>query len=308
MKILVTGGAGYIGSVLVPKLLGHGYEVIVIDNFMYNQTSLLDCCHAKKLTIIRGDVRIKSLIKEQLKKVDAIFPLACLTGAPRCDLDPVGASTTNFEAIKTILKFRSKKQPIIYPSTQSVYGHQDLICMEETKVKPLSLYSKLKVKTESLLKEAGNFIVFRFATIFGISSRMRLDLLVNDFTYRAMTDKFVVLFEANFKRDYLYIVDVAKAFSYCLENFGKMKNQIYNVKLASSNLTKIELCEEIKKQIPDFVYEVSEIKKDPDRRNYMVSSEKIEKEDFFAKTSLDAGIAELIKGYQILRRNQFTNA
>lgn len=307
MKILVTGGAGYIGSVLVPKLLGYGYEVIVIDNFMYNQTSLLDCCHAKKLTIIRGDVRNKPLIKEQLKKVDAVFPLACLTGTPRCDLDPIGANTTNFEAIKTILKFRSKKQPIIYPSTQSVYGHQDLICMEETKVQPLSLYSKLKVKTENLLKEAENFIIFRFATVFGVSPRMRLDLLVNDFTYRAMTDKFIILFEANFRRDYLYIGDVAKAFIYCLDNFATMKNQIYNVKLASSNLTKIELCEEIKKQILAFVYEVSEIKKDPDRRNYMVSSEKIEKKGFFAKTSLAEGIAELIKGYQVLRRNQFAN-
>lgn len=307
MRILVTGGAGYIGSVLVPALLLNGFEVVVIDNFMYNQTSLLDCCHNEKLQIISGDVRNESLIKTTLKGVDAVLPLACLTGAPICAKDPITARTTNLDSIKIILKNRNSRQIIIFPSTQSVYGHQNVICSEETKVRPLSLYSKLKVKVENLLKRSENFVIFRFATVFGISPRMRLDLLVNDFTYRALTDKFVVLFEANFRRDYLYIGDVVKAFIYCLDNFTKMKNEIYNVKLAESNLTKIELCEKIRKQIPDFIYKSSEIKRDPDKRNYAVSSEKIEKKGFFAKTPLDIGIAELIKGYQVLRRNQFVN-
>lgn len=219
MKILVTGGAGYIGSILVGELLNKGYEVVVVDNFRYSQTSLLDCCHYKKLVIVRGDARDKAIVSKYLKEVDAIMPLACLTGAPICDIDPIGARTTNFEAIKMILALRSKNQFLIYPSTQSVYGHQEVACDEETRVKPLSLYSVLKVKAENLILEADNFIIFRFATVFGVSPRMRLDLLVNDFTYRALFDRFVVLFESNFKRDLLHVRDASGAFIYCLNNF-----------------------------------------------------------------------------------------
>jgi len=309
IKILVTGGVGYIGSVLVPELLKEGYEVIVIDNFMYNQTSLLDCCCDKNLTIIRGDVRDEKLISKCLRKVDYIFPLACLTGAPICEKNPMGAQTTNLEAIKLILKLRDKNQKIIFPTTNSGYGigQEGIHCDENTSLNPISLYGKLKVEAEKAVLEAGNSITLRLATVFGVSPRMRLDLLVNDFTYRAVNDKYLVLFEPHFKRNYIHIKDVAKAFIHCLNNFDEMKNQSYNIGLSDANLSKRELCEEIKKQIPDFVFIESELGKDPDKRNYIVSNAKIEKTGFKPEYSLQDGIAELIKGYQIIKRNQFSN-
>jgi len=309
MKILVTGAAGYIGSILTPRLLQSGYEVIALDNFMYKQQSLLDCCYHDKLTIIRGDARDKGLISKCLKDVDAIFPLACLTGAPLCDKDPDGARTTNHDAIKMLLNLRSKDQVIIFPSTNSGYGigQKDIYCTEETPLKPISFYGRLKVEAEKLILDAGNCITLRLATAFGISPRMRLDLLVNDFTYRAVTDRFVVLFEAHFKRNYIHIRDVAKAFIHCLENFDMMKDEPYNVGLSNANLSKRELCEEIKKQVPDFYFVEAEVGEDPDKRNYIVSNAKIERTGFRPDVSLQAGIAELIKGFQIIRESQFSN-
>lgn len=307
MKILVTGGAGYIGSILVPKLLKQGYKVTVIDNFRYHQTSLLDHCNNKNLEIIRGDVRDKRLIKEQLGSADVIFPLACLTGAPISNFDPVGAKTINFEAVKMIVDLKSKNQLIIFPSTQSVYGHKTGVCTEKTKPSPLSLYSSLKVDAEKVISDSSNWLLFRLATVFGLSPRMRLDLLVNDFIYRAFYDKFIVLFEANFRRDYVYIGDVADAFIFCLKNFKKLKEEIYNIKLSNVNLTKKELCQEIKKQLPNFVYLESSIYEDPDKRDYIVSSQKIEKCGFVAKISIQQGISELIKGYQILKADEYAN-
>lgn len=226
-KILVTGGAGYIGSILVPHLLQRGYQVIVIDNFMYQQTPLLDCCHDRNLTIIRGDARDRDLISGQLKKVDVILPLACLTGAPLCSKDPIGAKTTNFDAVEMILDLRSKDQILIFPTTNSGYGigEKGIYCTEESPLKPISLYGKLKVEIEKLILGSGNSITLRLATVFGISPRMRLDLLVNDFTYRAVNDRFLVLFEARFKRNYLHVRDVARAFLHCLENFDPMKEE-----------------------------------------------------------------------------------
>jgi nucleoside-diphosphate-sugar epimerase len=306
MKILVTGGGGYIGSVLVPKLLKKGYEVTVIDDFRYHQTPLLEHCSNKKLHVIRGDVRDKNLIKGQLKNVDAIFPLACLTGAPVCNADPIGAKTINFEAVKMIVENKSKNQLLIFPSTQSVYGHQTEICTEKTKPLPLSLYSKLKVDTENTIGESENWILFRLATVFGVSPRMRRDLLVNDFTYRALYDKSTLLFEPHFRRDYLYVGDVAEAFIFCLENFSKLKEEVYNIKLSGVNLTKKELCEEIKKQIPQFVFLEAAFAKDPDKRDYVVSSEKIEKTGFKATTSIQQGITELIKAYQIAKIDAYS--
>ena len=309
MKILVTGAAGYIGSVLVPTLLRQGYEVIAIDNFMYNQASLLDCCYDDKLTIIRGDARDKGLISEHLKSVDAIFPLACFTGAPLCAKDPVGALGTNLDAIKMILDLRSQDQMIVFPNTNSGYGtsEKDIYCTEETSLRPVSLYGRLKVEAEKLILDAGNSITLRLATVFGISPRMRLDLLVNDFTYRAVTDHFVILFEAHFKRNYIHLRDVAKTFIHCLEDYDKMKDTPYNVGLSEANLSKWELCEEIKKQIPDFFFVEARIGEDPDKRDYMVSNAKIEATGFKPDISLQAGIAELIKGYQIIKRYQFSN-
>lgn len=309
MKILVTGAAGYIGSILVPELLKKGHQVIAIDNFMYNQTSLLDCCGDDRLTIIRGDVRDKELISKCLKGVDAILPLACLTGAPLCDKDPVGAKQVNFDAVKMILDLRSKNQSIIFPTTNSGYGigEKGVYCTEETPLSPISFYGKLKVELEKILLDSGNCITLRLATAFGISPRMRLDLLVNDFTYRAVTDYYLVLFQAHFKRNYIHVQDVAKAFIHCLENFDKMKNEPYNLGLSDANLSKWELCEEIKKQVPNFYFVESQIGEDPDKRDYIVSNKKIEKTGFKPEISLQAGIAELIKGYQIIKRNQFSN-
>ena len=309
MTILVTGAAGYIGSVLIPQLLQKGYKVIAIDNFMYNQTSLLDCCYSKNLTIIRGDARDKTLISKEIKKADAIIPLACLTGAPACLKDSVAARTTNLDAIKLLLKIRSKNQPIIFPTTNSGYGigRKGIYCTEETPLNPISLYGKLKVDAEKSILDSGNAITLRLATVFGISPRMRLDLLVNDFVYRAVNDRFIVLFQPHFKRNYIHIRDVARTFIHSLQNYERMKNEPYNVGLSDANLSKWELCEEIKKQVPEFYFTASEIGEDQDKRDYIVSNEKIEATGFAPQVSLQKGIRELIKGYQIIKRNQYSN-
>ena len=309
MKILITGAAGYIGSVLVPILLQNDHEVIAIDNFMYKQTSLLDCCHYDNFTLINGDVRNSALIEENLKKVDAILPLACLTGAPLCDKDPITAKAVNFEAIKTILEKRSPSQIVIFPTTNSGYGvgEKGIHCTEETPLRPVSLYGKLKVEIEKMILDSGNSMTFRFATVFGVSPRMRLDLLVNDFTYRAYYDRFIVLFEAHFKRNYLHVRDAARAFMYGLDNFEKMKGEAYNVGLSDANISKAELCEVIKTQIPNFYFSEAEIGEDVDKRDYIVSNEKIESAGFKTKHSLTYGIKELIKGFQIVKKSGYGN-
>ncbi|MFA5156116.1 MAG: NAD(P)-dependent oxidoreductase [Candidatus Omnitrophota bacterium] len=308
-NILVTGGAGYLGSVLVPELLRNGHKVTVIDNFMYGQSSLLDCCADKNFTAIRGDARDKQLIAGCLKDADVIFPLACLTGAPLCNQMPLEAKTIIVDAVKMVLQLRSKSQQIIFPTTNSGYGigEKGVFCTEKTPLRPVSLYGRLKVEIENALLDAGNCVTLRLATAFGISPRMRLDLLVNEFTYRAVNDRFIVLFEAHFKRNYIHVRDVARAFIHALDNFPAMKNEAYNVGLSNANLNKWELCEEIKKQVPDFYFVEAAIGEDPDKRNYIVSNEKIEKTGFTAKVSLEEGIRELIKGYRIIKRNQFSN-
>ena len=309
MKILVTGGAGYIGSILVPLLLQKGHAVTVIDNFMYGQTSLLDYCYHPSLEIIRGDVRNENLLQEQLRTVDAILPLACLTGAPLCDRDPVGAQQINHDAVRFLAEHKSKEQRLIFPCTNSGYGvgQEGIYCDETTPMRPISLYGKLKVELDRYLLDRGDCITFRFATVFGVSPRMRLDLLVNDFTYRAVVDKTVVLFEAHFKRNYLHVRDAAQAFLHALENYKTMVGEPFNVGLSEANLSKKELCEAIQRQVPDFRYVLSEIGKDPDQRNYIVSNAKIEATGFQTQVGLDAGVRELVKGFQIVRRNQYAN-
>ena len=310
MKILVTGGAGYIGSVLVPELLKAGNEVTVIDNFRYNQSSLLDVCHYKTLTIVHGDARDKKLIQKHITGKDFIIPLACLVGAPLCDKDPIAASSVNRDAVLMLLKLRKRGQKIIFPNTNSGYGRMEkgvAYCDERSPLEPVSLYGRLKVETEKALLRSGNSIVFRLATVCGISPRMRLDLLVNDFVYRAVTDKAVILFEPHFKRNYIHVRDVASAFLHAIKNFEKMKNEAYNVGLSDANLSKSELCEKIKEQVPKFVFIESPIGEDPDKRNYIISNEKIEKTGFATHISIEDAIAELIKGYQVVHRNQFSN-
>lgn len=309
MKILITGAAGYLGSVMIPRFLAEGHEVVALDNFMYNQTSLLDVCYHPKLTIVRGDTRDKNLMTRLLKDADAIFPLACLTGAPLCAKDPVGAQSILLDAVTMILQLRSKQQMIIFPTTNSGYGigEKGKHCTEETPLRPISLYGKLKVEAEQAILASGNGITLRLATAFGVSPRMRLDLLVNDFVYRAVYDRFVVLFEAHFNRNFIHVRDVAKAFSHSLQNFDKMKNQAYNVGLSDANISKLGLCQEIQKQVKDFYFVEATIGEDPDKRDYIVSNDKIEKTGFKPEVSLAAGITELVKAYQIIKRNQYAN-
>ena len=309
MKILVTGAAGYIGSVLTPILLTHGHEVVVIDNFMYGQQSLLDCCHDQRLTIIRGDARDSKLITRAIKGMDVIIPLACIVGAPACDSDPVAARSINLEAVQLILKLRSINQKIIFPNTNSGYGlgQNGLDCDEDSPLQPISLYGQLKVWAEKEILESGNSICFRLATVFGVSPRMRLDLLVNDFVYRALNDRAVILFEAHFKRNYIHVRDVSRVFLYSIEHFEAMRGRPYNVGLSDANLSKLELCQEIQRQIPNFYFHEASIGEDPDKRNYIVSNARIESTGFKPQVSLAAGIQELIKGYRVITRNAFTN-
>lgn len=309
MRILVTGGAGYIGSVLVPEFLRLGHKVTVIDNFMYSQNSLLDCCVYQAFEVVRGDARDESIVKPFLREADYIIPLAALVGAPLCNSDKTAAVTVNRDAIAMLAKLASKEQRIIVPTTNSGYGigQKGIHCTEETPLNPLTLYGRVKMEAEKIVLERENSISFRLATVFGVSPRMRIDLLVNDFTYRAVKDRFIVVFEGHFKRNYIHVRDVARAFTHAIENFDKMKGEPYNVGLSDANLSKLELCAKIKEQINDFVYLESPVGEDPDKRDYIVSNEKIEKTGFKPAYSLEFGIKELIKAYRIISNNKYGN-
>ena len=291
MRILVTGGAGYLGSILVPMLLNDGHDVTVVDSFMYQQTSLLDCCWNPRLTVVRGDVRDRRLLEELVPKADAIFPLACLTGAPICAKEPEAARAVNLEQIKTIAGLAGRGQRIIYPCTNSGYGigEADIYCDEDSPLRPISVYGRVKVEAEAFLLDRGDCVTFRFATLFGVSPRMRLDLLVNDFTFRAVIDRFVVLFEPHFKRNYLHVRDGAGVFRHALANYDAMKGRTYNVGLSDANLSKWELCEVIRKHVPEFYFVAAEIGEDPDKRNYLVSNQRIEDTGFRTTVGLDDG-------------------
>lgn len=309
MNILVTGGAGYIGSLLVPNLLSQGHFVTVIDNFMYRQTSLASSIRDEKLTLIFGDVRDESLMKIHLAKADVIIPLAAIVGAPACDSDPIAAQSINKDSILWLLKQLSPNQRIIMPTTNSAYGSgdQNNYCDENSPLNPLSLYARDKVTVEKALMDLPNATSFRLATVFGISPRMRLDLLVNNFAYRAITDGFVIVFEGHFKRNYIHVLDVIQAFNLGLNNEKNFKGEVFNVGLSEANISKIDLCREIQSLIPTFTYLEAALGKDPDQRNYVVSNQKIENLGFKPIVSLRNGLEELIKGLKMFNHKPFTN-
>jgi len=308
-NILVTGGAGYIGSTLVPDLLSKKHKVTVIDNFMYDQTSLATSIRDKNFEIIFGDVRDESLMKKLVSKADIIIPLAAIVGAPACDKDPVTAQSINKDSILWLLKQVSRSQQVIMPTTNSAYGSGDKnnFCDENSPLNPLSLYARDKVVVEKSLLEHENSTSFRLATVFGISPRMRLDLLVNNFTLRAVTDGFVIVFEGHFKRNYIHILDVVQAFNLAIEKKDQFKGEIFNVGLSQANISKIELCQEIKKIVPDFLFLEAPLGKDPDQRNYIVSNKKIEALGFSPVVSLQEGLNELVKGLKMFNHKPFTN-
>jgi nucleoside-diphosphate-sugar epimerase len=308
-NILVTGGAGYLGSTMVPDLLNAGHKVTVLDNFMFKQSSLNHVCYHPNFSVVKGDIRVESVIAPLMKKADVIIPLAALVGAPLCSLDPIGATTINHDAISLMLKHLSKEQIVLMPTTNSAYGtgDKDNFCTEESELRPISQYAIEKVGIEKELMQHPNAISFRLATVFGMSPRMRIDLLVNDFTYRAVNDRFVVLFESHFKRNYIHVRDVSRVFQHALINHDKMKGEIYNVGLSDANVSKKELCETIQKQLPDFIFIDEAIGKDPDQRDYIVSNAKIEATGFKQEFSLDRGIGELIKGYTMIKNSRYGN-
>ncbi|HYH39336.1 MAG TPA: NAD(P)-dependent oxidoreductase [Azospirillum sp.] len=303
MNILVTGGAGYLGSIMVPALLDAGHTVTVLDNFMFKQNPLAHVCAHPNFDVVRGDCRDEATLAPLVKSADVVIPLAALVGAPLCDIDKTAAATTNRDAVLTLIRMLSKDQRLMMPVTNSGYGigEKGKYCTEETPLRPISLYGRTKVEAEAAVLERGNAISFRLATVFGMAPRMRIDLLVNDFVYRAIFDRAVILFEPHFKRNYIHIRDVARAFLHGLDNFEAMKDRPYNVGLSDANISKWELCEKIRGHLPKFVFIESPIGEDPDKRDYIVSNERIEATGYKPAFSLDDGIRELIKGYRMIR-------
>lgn len=290
-------------------MLARGYHVTALDKFTRNDTVLAASCADPNFEPVRGDARDKELVHKLMAKADVIVPLAALVGAPLCKQDPIAATTTNLDAVRLIVEAASPNQILLYPTTNSGYGvgQKDQFCTEETPLNPISLYGTTKVDAERAVLDSGRGATLRLATVFGMAPRMRVDLLVNDFTYRAVTDRAVVLFEGHFKRNYIHVRDVTKAFLHALDNFGSMRGQAYNVGLSDANLSKVELCERIRAQVPGFVFLSAPIGEDPDKRDYIVSNEKLEATGWRPDHSLDAGISELIRGYRMIRNTAFSN-
>ena len=308
-NILITGGGGYLGSIMVPDLLAAGHKVAVLDNFMYGQNSLGHVCDNENFSVVHGDVRIPDTVKPLLANADIVIPLAALVGAPICAKDPVGAQSINHDAVLMLFENLSRAQRVLMPTTNSAYGSGEVgnFCTEDTPLHPISKYAIDKVEIEKALMQLPNAVSFRLATVFGMAPRMRIDLLVNDFTHRAVKDRFVVLFESAFKRNYIHIRDVSRVFQLGIANFDAMRGQIFNVGLSDANVSKRELCERIKLQVPDFTFLEAPIGKDPDQRNYIVSNAKLESTGFKTQHSLDSGITELIKGFTMLRNTRYGN-
>lgn len=308
-KILITGGAGYLGSILTGRLLQEGYQVTVLDNLMYGQSGLYHLCNEPSFEFIRGDARDEKVVGDLIAKSDVIIPLAAVVGAPACDRDPWLAESVNFEAVNMINRLRSNDQLIIYPNTNSGYGATtgDVYCTEETPLEPISIYGRTKTQAELALLESPNAITLRLATVFGVSPRMRLDLLVNHFVRMAVTEGSLVLFEKDFKRNFVHIRDVADCFLFCIQNSERMTGWPYNLGLDEANVSKEQLAEKVREHVPSLDIQFSEIGKDPDKRNYIVSNERLRKAGFEAHRSLDEGIEELLKAYRMMGRGAFSN-
>lgn len=308
-SVLVTGGAGYLGSILVPALLAEGFHVHVLDNFMYRQNSLAQCCADARFSVTNGDVRQEGVIRPLLSKADIVIPLAALVGAPICNKDPIGASSTNLQAIKLMAGLMSPDQRILVPITNSGYGigEKDKYCTEDSPLRPLTLYGRDKVAAEQIVLDRKNSISFRLATVFGMAPRMRIDLLVNDFVYRAVNDRFIVLFESRFRRNFIHIADVARAFLHGIAKFESMRGLPYNVGLDDANLSKWELCERIRQHVPDFTFLEAPVGEDPDKRDYIVSNARIAATGYKPIHSLDEGVVELIKGFTMIKNTVHGN-
>jgi nucleoside-diphosphate-sugar epimerase len=310
LKILVTGAAGYLGSVMCEHLLKAGHRVTAIDNLMYGQHSLFHFCANEAFDFVPGDVRDESLMSRLVADVDVLIPLACLVGGPACDSDPWLARSVNLDAVCLLNRLRSSEQLVIFPTTNSGYGTKsgDVLCTEDTPLEPISLYGRTKVEAEAELLDSANAITLRLATVFGMSPRMRLDLLVNDFVYKAVTDGDIVIFEKDFTRNYVHIRDVADCVLHCIEHADLMAGRPFNVGLDKANLTKEQLALAIKDAVPEFSIHFSDVGSDPDKRNYVVSNQRLREAGFEAKRSLDEGVRELIKGYRMMARGPFRNA
>ena len=308
-RILITGGAGYLGCEMVAALLAEGHHVTVVDNLMYGQHTLFHFCSHPSFEFIRGDARSEPLMAEAVKDADVLIPLACIVGAPACDRDPWLAESVNLEAVRLINRLRSPSQLVVYPTTNSGYGTTsgEVFCTEETPLEPISLYGRTKVTAEAELLDSPNAITLRLATVFGVSLRMRLDLLVNHFTYAAVTDGYIVIFEKDFKRNYVHIQDVAACFVHCIANAESMVGKPYNVGLDDANFSKEELALKIKEYVPEFYLSFAQVGSDPDKRNYIVSNERLRQAGFEATHTLDDGIGELLKCYRMLARSPFKN-
>ena len=307
--ILVTGGAGYLGSILCSHLLERGFRVTVLDNLSLGEQNLFHLCAEPRFVFVNGDVRDEQLIRRLSCEADILIPLAAIVGAPACDRDPALAQSVNLDAVRMLLRGLSPRQLVVYPTTNSGYGTKsgESYCTEDTPLEPISLYGRTKVEAEDAVLQRPNSITFRLATVFGTSPRMRLDLLVNHFVYEAVTRRAIVLFEKDFKRNFVHIRDVADCFLHAIAHADRMIGRPYNVGLDSANLSKEELANQIRKHVRDLTILVAELGKDPDKRNYIVSSQRLANEGFVARRSLDDGIQELIKGYQLLGRGRFMN-
>jgi nucleoside-diphosphate-sugar epimerase len=294
---------------MIPALLRAGHEVTVVDNLMYGQHTLFHLCAEPGFDFVRGDARDEQLMGALVPKADVIVPLACIVGAPACARDPWLATAVNQEAVLLANRLRSPSQLIVYPTTNSGYGATtgEVHCTEETPLEPISLYGRTKVEAEQALLDSPNAITLRLATVFGMSLRMRLDLLVNHFTYAAVTDGTIVIFEKDFKRNYLHVKDVADCFVHCIEHHAEMAGRPYNLGLDEANLSKQELAFKIKEYVPGFYIHFAEVGTDPDKRNYVVSNERLRKAGFEAQRTLDVGIRELLVGYRMLGRAPFKN-